>query len=52
MAALTLGCLAAFVESLIGPTRYSLQIIIAVIVAGSLVTAVRRLSAISSELQS
>ena len=50
MAALTLGCLAAFVESLIGPTRYSLQIIIAVIAAGALLTSVRRLSAIASEL--
>ena len=50
MAALTLGCLAAFVESLISPTRYSLQVIIAVIAVGSLLTAVRRLSAISSQL--
>jgi phosphatidylglycerophosphate synthase len=50
MAALTLGCLAAFVESLVGPSRYSLQIIIAVIAVGALVTAVRRLSAISSQL--
>jgi phosphatidylglycerophosphate synthase len=52
MAALTLGCLAALVESSIGPTHYSLQLTLVVVAAGSLWTAVRRTLMISSQLAS
>jgi phosphatidylglycerophosphate synthase len=52
MAALTLGCLGAFVESFIAPTRYCLQLTLAVVTLGALVTAARRILAISSELGS
>lgn len=52
MAALTLGCLAALVESSIGPTHYSLQLSLIVVAVGSLWTAVRRTLMISSQLAS
>jgi hypothetical protein len=52
MAALTLGCLAAFVERLVGPTRYALQITLVIITVGALVTAGRRILAISLQLGS
>jgi phosphatidylglycerophosphate synthase len=52
MAALTLGCLAALVESSIGPTHYSLQLTLVVVATGSLWTAVRRTLIISSQLAS
>jgi phosphatidylglycerophosphate synthase len=52
MAALTLGCLAALVESSIGPTHYCLQLTLVVVAAGSLWTAVRRTLLISSQLAS
>jgi phosphatidylglycerophosphate synthase len=52
MAALTFGCLAAFVETLIGPTRYCAQLTLAIITVGALVTAARRLLVISSQLGS
>jgi phosphatidylglycerophosphate synthase len=52
MAALTLGCLAAFVERLVGPTRYALQITLVIITVGALVTACRRILAISLQLGS
>jgi hypothetical protein len=52
MAALTLGCLAGFVERLVGPTRYALQITLAIITVGALVTAARRIRAISLQLGS
>jgi phosphatidylglycerophosphate synthase len=52
MAALTLGCLAALVESSIGPTHYSLQLTLVVVVFGSLWTAVRRTLMMSSQLVS
>jgi phosphatidylglycerophosphate synthase len=52
MAALTLGCLAALVESSIGPTRYCLQFTLIVVGVGSLWTAVRRTLMISSQLVS
>jgi phosphatidylglycerophosphate synthase len=52
MAVLTLGCLAALVESSIGPTHYSLQFTLVVVAVGSLWTAVRRTLMISSQLVS
>lgn len=52
MAALTMGCLAAFVESSIGPTHYSLQLTLVVVAVGSLWTAARRTLMISSQLAS
>jgi phosphatidylglycerophosphate synthase len=52
MAALTLGCLAALVESSIGPTHYCLQLTLVVVAAGSLWTAARRTLLISSQLAS
>src|SRR5215470_8918189 len=39
MAALTLACVAAFVETSIGPTHYSLQLTLVVVAVGSLWTA-------------
>ena len=52
MAVLTLGCLAAFAENLVGPTRYALQITLVIITVGALVTAGRRILAISLQLGS
>jgi phosphatidylglycerophosphate synthase len=51
MAALTLGCVGAFVESLIAQTRHLLAITLIVVAAGALLTAVRRLLLISSQLK-
>ena len=52
MATLTLGCLAAFVESVIGPTLYCVKLALAVVALGSLLTAARRILAISTQLAS
>lgn len=52
MAALTLGCLAALVESSIGVAHSCLQLTLVVIAAGSLGTAVMRTLMISSQLAS
>jgi phosphatidylglycerophosphate synthase len=51
MAALTVGAVAAFVESLVAPTRYCLALTLIVIAVGALVTAARRLAAISAQLR-
>ncbi len=51
MAALTLGCIAAFIESLVAPTRYCILITLGVVTAGAALTAARRLAAISSQLR-
>jgi phosphatidylglycerophosphate synthase len=51
MAALTLGCAAAFIESLVGPTHGCLEITLIVVAAGALVTAARRILAISAQLR-
>jgi hypothetical protein len=48
---LTLGCIGAFIESLIGPTRYVLEIALTLVAVGSLLTAARRLLAVSSQLR-
>jgi phosphatidylglycerophosphate synthase len=50
MAALTVGCIGAFVESFLGPTRYCLQVVLVIVTIGALLTAARRLLAISTEL--
>lgn len=50
MAVLTLACLAAGVEAYIGPTRYCLQAALAIVAVGSLLTAARRIQAISTQL--
>jgi phosphatidylglycerophosphate synthase len=50
MAALTFGCVGAFAESFVGPTRYCLQTVLVIVAVGALLTAARRLSAISTEL--
>jgi phosphatidylglycerophosphate synthase len=51
MAALTLGCVAGFVESLFSPTAYMLVLALGVIAAGALLTAARRLGAIAAQLR-
>jgi phosphatidylglycerophosphate synthase len=51
MAALTLGCVGAFAESLLAPTRYVLAIVLIVVAAGAALTAARRLVAIASRLK-
>ncbi|MBC7987450.1 MAG: CDP-alcohol phosphatidyltransferase family protein [Sphingomonadaceae bacterium] len=51
MAALTLGCVAAFVEALTMETRYALAIALGVIVAGTALTGVRRLVGIARQLR-
>ena len=50
MAALTLACLAAFVEGIAFSTHYCLQFALAIVAVGALVTAARRIIAISSQL--
>ena len=50
MAVLTLGCLAAGVESYLGSTHYCLLLALAVVALGSALTAVRRILAISAQL--
>jgi phosphatidylglycerophosphate synthase len=50
MAAMTIGCIAAFVESLFGATHYCLVLTLIVVAAGALVTAIRRTLAIASLL--
>jgi phosphatidylglycerophosphate synthase len=50
MAALTLACLAAFVEGSIGSTHYCLQFTLAIVAVGAAMTAARRILAISSQL--
>jgi phosphatidylglycerophosphate synthase len=51
MAALTLGCLGAFAEGLISASAYVLQITLIVVTTGTLLTAARRLVAISAQLK-
>ncbi len=51
MAALTLGCVAAFVESLFAASHYSLVAALSVVAVGALVTAARRLRGISDALR-
>jgi phosphatidylglycerophosphate synthase len=50
MAVLTLACLAAGAEAYLGPTRYCLQVALAIVAVGSLLTAARRIQAISTQL--
>ncbi|HUR91091.1 MAG TPA: CDP-alcohol phosphatidyltransferase family protein [Gemmatimonadaceae bacterium] len=51
MFALTVGCLAAAAEQWLRGERLSLMIVLAIIVAGSALTIVRRLSDLSAELR-
>ena len=51
MAALTLGCVAAFAESLFAASGYALALTLVAIAAGAVVTAARRLNAISAQLR-
>jgi len=50
MAALTLGCIAAFVEAMAGETRYALAIALSVIILGAALTGARRLHGIARRL--